>query len=541
MGLLRKPLGAIYERLGGRYPRVALAVVFSGMQVVALGGVGLLTLYQPLTDKEFWELLIAVQVLTAADSAFHLHMTLRLVRPADPWLRGRRDPDSALAAWRALATLPLSMFKTTGSGWMALLGLVPASLLIVVVVGLPWYALLALLAGAGVVLLYGLIARFLATELTMRPVLEDISADLPDGVDPAVKLVPLRWKLLVAFPAINIVTGVVVAGLSQRGHAHLSDLGLDILAAVAVAFTVSLELTLLLSRSLLQPIQDLRAATRRVAAGDLSTRVPVISNDETGALTGAFNEMMAGLQDRQKLRDAFGTYVDPQLAERVLREGVNLEGEEVEVSILFIDIRGFTAFAERSSAREVVAKLNDFFELVVPVLVNCGGHANKFIGDGLLGVVGAPDRFDDHADRALSVALEVARCVRERFGDELRIGIGVNSGPVVAGTIGGGGHLEFTVIGDPVNTASRVEEITRQTGDEVLITEATRCLLTRDFGAMEPRGTVQLKGKSERVALYAPCAAVQALEDGAFAGADGSGGGAAEVGGRAGPDRLARR
>jgi adenylate cyclase len=327
---------------------------------------------------------------------------------------------------------------------------------------------------------------------------------------------------------------VVVAGLSQRGHAHLSDLGLDILAAVAVAFTVSLELTLLLSRSLLQPIQDLRAATRRVASGDLSTRVPVISNDETGALTGAFNEMMAGLQDRQKLRDAFGTYVDPQLAERVLSEGVNLEGEEVEVSILFVDIRDFTSFAERASAREVVAKLNEFFELVVPVLVNCGGHANKFIGDGLLGVVGAPDRFGDHADRALTAALEVARCVRERYGDELRIGIGVNSGPVVAGTIGGGGHLEFTVIGDPVNTAARVEEVTRETGDEVLITEATRCLLTRDFGAMEPRGTVALKGKSERVALFAPCAAVAELEADAFAGGDGDGSGAAEVAGRAG-------
>ena len=538
MGLLRTPLSILYRRLGPRYVPVVLAVVFSGMQLVSLGGVGLLRLYQPLTDAQFWQILVAAQVLTALDSAYHLRLTRPLRAPAEPWLQGRRDGESALSAWRALAGLPLQMFKTRGSVWAGVLGVAPIAVFIVVLLGLPWYSLLVVLAGSEVVILYGLIARFFATELTLRPVLEEISADLPAGVDPAVKVIPLRWKLLVAFPAINIVTGVVVAGLAQRGHARLSDLGISILAAVAVAFTVSLELTLLLSRSILQPIQDLRAATRRVRAGDLSTRVPVISNDETGALTGSFNEMLAGLQEREKLRDAFGTYVDPHLAERGLSGGVNLEGEEVEVSVLFVDIRGFTSVAERSSAAEVVALLNGFFELVVPVVVEHGGHANKFFGDGLLGVFGTPDRFDDHADRALTAALQICRVVRREFGDELRIGVGVNSGPVVAGTIGGGGHLEFTVVGDPVNTAARVEAVTRETGDDVLLTDATRCLLTREYGEFEARPTVELKGKTERVALFAPCADVEealaASDGGSRAARDGDsaqreGGGAAEV------------
>ena len=109
----------------------------------------------------------------------------------------------------------------------------------------------------------------------------------------------------------------------------------------------------------------------------------------------------------------------------------------------------------------------------MPVLVRHGGHANKFVGDGLLGVFGAPERLPDHADRAVAAAIEIARLVDDAYGDELRIGIGVNSGPVLAGTIGGGGRLEFTVIGDAVNTASRVEQVTRETGDTVLITEAT--------------------------------------------------------------------
>src|SRR5581483_7816709 len=128
-----------------------------------------------------------------------------------------------------------------------------------------------------------------------------------------------------------------------------------------------------------------------VAAGDLSVRVPVTGTDETGQLAGSFNEMMRGLQERETLHEAFGVFVDPQLADRVLAEGTDLQGEEVEVSVLFLDIREFTSFAERSSAREVVARLNEFFSEVVPVLHHHGGHANKFVGDGLLGVFGAPD------------------------------------------------------------------------------------------------------------------------------------------------------
>jgi class 3 adenylate cyclase len=216
--------------------------------------------------------------------------------------------------------------------------------------------------------------------------------------------------------------------------------------------------------------------------------------------------MVAGLQERARLREAFGAFVDPGLAERVLEEGTELEGEEVEVTVLFVDIRDFTAFAERASAREVVAELNRFYDYVVPLLVHHGGHANKFVGDGLLGVFGAPDRLPDHADRGVSAALQIAEVVEEAYVGELRVGIGVNSGPVVAGTLGGGGRVEFTVIGDTVNTAARVEEATRETGDVVLVTEATCRLLRHDHGGFVERRDVPLKGKSERVRLYAPVA-----------------------------------
>jgi adenylate cyclase len=143
------------------------------------------------------------------------------------------------------------------------------------------------------------------------------------------------------------------------------------------------------------------------------------------------------------------------------------------------------------------------FGIVVPCVTQHGGHANKFLGDGLLAVFGAPERLEDHADRAVAAAGEIAQKLAERFGDEVRFGIGVNSGTVVVGSVGGGGRLEFAVIGDPVNIAARVEQLTRETGDTVLLTEATRRLLSGDRVQLEPRGDFALKGVSEPVPIYA--------------------------------------
>jgi adenylate cyclase len=295
-----------------------------------------------------------------------------------------------------------------------------------------------------------------------------------------------------------------VAGFSAEETDDASGIALALLGSAAAAILVSSWLIAFLSASIVTPITQLREANRKVAAGDYSVRVPVASTDESGELARSFNEMAMGLEERERLRDAFGAYVDPELAERVRREGTDLAGEEVEVSILFMDIRDFTSYAERASAHEVVTRLNDLYDVVVPAITEHGGHANKFIGDGLLAVFGAPERLDDHADRAVAAALEIADDVRERFGDELRIGLGVNTGPVMSGTIGGGGRLDFTVIGDVVNTASRVEAATRETGDDVLITEATRSALADSSTEWEDRSALPLKGKSEEVRLFAP-------------------------------------
>ena len=185
--------------------------------------------------------------------------------------------------------------------------------------------------------------------------------------------------------------------------------------AVLVAFTISLELTVLVTRSVLQPVDDLLEATEAVKHGDLDARVPITSGDELGRLAGSFNEMMQGLSEREALREAFGAYVDPDVAERVLEEGELIEGQEREVTVLILDVVDFTAFAQRASARETVAFLNDLFGIVVPCVTEHGGHANKFLGDGLLAVFGAPERLEDHADRAVAAAADIATKLTEQL------------------------------------------------------------------------------------------------------------------------------
>src|ERR1700751_4510322 len=159
--------------------------------------------------------------------------------------------------------------------------------------------------------------------------------------------------------------------------------------------------------------------------------------------------MQAGLAERQRLQAAFGTYVDPVLASRLLEQGDHVfTGERREVTVMFVDVRDFTPFAEATTAEEPVSRLNALFEIVVPAVVNAGGHVNKFLGDGALAVFGAPNDLADHADAAVRVAVAIQRLVAERFGGALRIGIGINTGVVIAGTIGGGGKVEFTLLRD---------------------------------------------------------------------------------------------
>src|SRR5438067_1432601 len=281
-----------------------MALQFQLAHLVVLGGVGLLRLYQSMSLGALVTIIVGTQVLLAIENAFGLRTAFRLVRPADPWLRGERTPETALAAWRALAGLPFDFLRSRQAA-AVLLNLVPVAIFVTLQLPVAFFpAVVVIGAGAAIVLLYGVLLRFFALELILRPVLEIISADLPEGAQLGKATVPLKWRLLAALPAINIITGVVVTGLSHR-NAGLSAFGFGVLVTIAVAFTISFELSILLLRSIMEPINDLRRGTERAAAGDLSVRVPVLGSDEVGQLTASFNRMVAGLEERERLREAF--------------------------------------------------------------------------------------------------------------------------------------------------------------------------------------------------------------------------------------------
>lgn len=452
----------------------------------------------PPHDEQFRYLVVApIYVLITAIVAYHLSQ--RGFRPIAAWLAERRTP--SVAERTRILSLPWRTAAMSMAGWAGaalLFGAITAT-----------HHPVAFVAGTTLgILLAGLTTAaisFLLSERTMRPVFAIALAGEPPSVGRSVGILGTGRRLLVSWALGSGVALVAIAvAFLGRGESTGDDLLGPILFLVAVGLFAGGVLVATAARSISEPVERVRMAVERVEAGSLDQTVIVDDGGEIGFLQAGFNRMVAGLRDRERIREAFGTYVDPDVAEHILREGPSLEGEEIEVTMMFIDIRDFTAFAERLSAREVVAALNRLFESVVPIIHGHGGHVDKYVGDGLLAVFGAPRRRRDHADQALAAALAIADTVDRSFKDQLSLGIGLNSGRVVAGNVGGAGRLEFTVIGDAVNVAARVEAATRETGDAVLVSAHTKALLSNAPAPLAERPQVPLRGRNEAIALFAP-------------------------------------
>jgi class 3 adenylate cyclase len=497
-----------YRRLGARYPLTFMAIELQTALLIVGGTLALFTFYFDATTDEYMTVLWISLVATEAAILASLWRVREQIRPIHDWIESDRDEQSTHDAWSAAINLPVILLKRD-LPIPVVVSVLPICIASIVILDLPPLAIFPLLAGSAVAMGYSAILHYLAVEAGMRPVLIDINSSLSPRQHAGFWAVSLRTRLMVALPLINLITGLVVAALTSDG-ANTSNLGLDVLVALLVATTISLELTVMLSKSILRPLRDLSIGFERVVEGDYDVSVPVTTGDELGELAASFNDMVAGLAERERIREAFGTYLDKEVAEYILSEGFTEEGVEVEVSVLFCDVRDFTAFASDATPQEVVAALNRLFEVIVPIIADHGGHIDKFEGDGLLAVFGAPEPFVDHADRAVRAACAIGTEVNDRGkAGELRIGVGVNTGRVIAGAIGGAGRLNFSVIGGAVNVAARVEAQTRETDDNILITSDTWTRLSHEF-EVESRGKTELRGVAEPVHLYAPKLAGQA-------------------------------
>ncbi|MBI5625067.1 MAG: adenylate/guanylate cyclase domain-containing protein [Elusimicrobia bacterium] len=263
--------------------------------------------------------------------------------------------------------------------------------------------------------------------------------------------------------------------------------------------------------TLQRPIDGLIAKMRRLAEGDFDVKTRIYGFDEVARIKANFNRMVDQLKERETMRETFGKYVSVEVARKLLKsKQVDLGGEEIEATVLFCDIRNFTPMSERMTARQVVDFLNSYFSFVTKPIMEHHGVINKFMGDAVMAVYAPILGSQDHVGDALRSALGMRRALAEfnasgKWPGETRFGIGIQTGALVAGNVGTLARLEYTVIGDTVNVASRLESATKEVGADILVGEDVyrRAKDVMGEGAFRPVGEVGLKGKSAKLTLYA--------------------------------------
>lgn len=490
-----------YRVLGPRYRFVLLTGEAWASVAVALATVFLTSrFFEGLTVAQVAVVMAAAAVLTSVSVAYAVLHTGAALVSIETWRSTPLPtPKETVAAWELATTFTLRQFRRDSLG-VSLVAVVPTSLLATLVWDIGWAGLGAMLLASLIPAVYATVLSYSVGEVLARPLIEEIATELPADFVFEPHGLPLAKRLRISLPAYTTCSGIAVASI-VGGGGGAERLALVVVVALVIGVLLSTELSAFLSSSITGPLADVRRGLERVRAGQYDERVPVLSSDEVGELAHDFNRMASGLAEREELREAFGTYVDRDVAQLILSGQFPVEGVEVDVSLLFCDVRDFTAYAENAAATEVIATLNALFSEIVPIVEAFGGHVDKFLGDGLLAVFGAPEVQPDHADRAVDAARMIVDAVRLGTSG-LCVGAGVNSGRVVAGPLGGAGRLNFSVIGDAVNVAARVEAATRETGDDVLITAATREMLVRPQ-ALVSRGELPLKGKTAPVELFA--------------------------------------
>jgi adenylate cyclase len=268
----------------------------------------------------------------------------------------------------------------------------------------------------------------------------------------------------------------VVEGSYDAAIAPLRSLQWRIVAIGVAALAGALLVGIVLAGGITSPVKSLVAGMREVITGNLRYRSRIAREDEIGFLAHSFNEMVSGLEERERIKDTFGRFVSRDVASAVLGGHVPLEGERREVSILFQDIRGFTALSGRLDPATLLSVLNQFFTEAVASVEAEGGVVKQFTGDGVMALFGVPNAFPDHAARAVRAALGMVHRLGRLNGElrgqgmpDLAIGVGIHTGEVVAGLIGPDKRVEYGVVGEAVNLASRVESLTKDLQAVVLV------------------------------------------------------------------------
>ncbi|HEX8054688.1 MAG TPA: adenylate/guanylate cyclase domain-containing protein [Thermoleophilaceae bacterium] len=442
--------------------------------------------------------LVAAAIYVLAACAVGALWGGRILRPVRAWLREERDPDQR--EQRMILRSPLRLLFVNASLWT--LGVAVFTAL-----NLLWSGALAVKVALTVALggLTTSATTYLLTERISRPVTaRALRSGAPERpVLPGVTTrALLAWALGSAVPVLGLLL-VAIASLAGRDVSE-REVAITTLGLGGVVLATGLLVTWQAARAVSAPVVAVREALRRVEAGDYETEVPVFDGSELGLLQAGFNRMEAGLRERERMRDVFGRQVGEEVARSALERGIELGGEELDVAVLFVDLVGSTTLASERSPTEVVELLNRFFDVVVDVVESRDGMVNKFEGDAALAVFGAPIPRDDAAACALAAARDLAR--RLEVADiGLEAGIGVSAGRAVAGNIGAERRFEYTVIGDPVNEASRLCELAKSRDGRVLASErAVEAAGESEAAHWRLGEEVELRGRTRPTRLAVP-------------------------------------
>lgn len=284
----------------------------------------------------------------------------------------------------------------------------------------------------------------------------------------------------------------------------------EIAFALMVLLGISLFVVYCYARNLKEILAVQIAAMDEISRGNLEKQVPIVSNDEFAMVAEKTNQMMEGLKERDFCRASFDSYISPEISRKILDDTVTPAGELVDVTVMFCDLRNYTGFAEQHSPRDTVAMLNQYFSAMEAVIRKNKGVVLQFIGDEIEAVFGAPEPDPVHPDNAVAAALEMNHALerfntlrREQGKTEIRHGIGIHSGQVLAGNVGSDRRKTYAMLGDTVNLAARLQVLNKTLGTRILISRATCDRLEKKGIRLRPMGRQALRGKTEHVEVFA--------------------------------------
>lgn len=490
------------SRLGLKY----LGCILSGALVVAL--LGSAAAYSGHRAADIPDLLARVALLMVAGSAVGAHL---FFRPVERYLAASAESPPPAERIRRLPLLSASwVFVLAAATVGGNLGTSHGGWRLVARADLPMLTamLLHVLAFATYVALY---IHFLVREYAggLRAHLwKSRGILLPAGrgriaVHLVVGIAAVAAAPLLLFFSAPPNPPAPLAPEAAMHHALLAEaMSLNLLAAAL--FTVAL--AVLIARGISRPMSLLVEAMERVDRGDLRTRAPIVSDDELGMLAARFNRMLDGLAERETMRRIFGRLVPEEVARSLIAERGAIEPQEREATVLFTDIEGFTRIGAGLEPREVLSMLNEYFDRIAAIIHRHAGAITQFQGDAVLAVFNLPSVNREHALSAVKAAIEIARssnAAGPTRAASLRTRVGVSTGKVVGGTVAGGDRLGYTVHGDTVNLAARLEEMNKETGSRVLIDGRTAERIAGRI-PLRDRGRIAVRGFPVAIPVFEP-------------------------------------